>query len=304
MLDYKLLEAFAMVILEGGFEKAARKLCLTQSAVSQRVRQLEDLYGTILLKRTTPPQPTDSGLQLLIHYKKVKQLERDLDQQNSGDENTFHSLSIGVNADTLETWFFSSVQRLLHQYNIVLDLQVDDQDMTHELLKDGKVWGCISTRPTPQQGCTAEFLGAVRYGIYAAPIFKEKWFSSGINLDVFQNAPLVRFNRKDELSRKILTEIFGELPKSIADHSGLTRPPVFFVPSTEIYALFVTDGLCWGVLPEQQSKPLESSGKIVNLSPENYVDVNLFWHSWTLKSETMQCYSKHFITQAREVLHN
>ena len=58
MLDYKLLEAFAMVIIEGGFEKASRRLHLTQSAISQRVKLLEDQYGQILLKRTSPPEPT------------------------------------------------------------------------------------------------------------------------------------------------------------------------------------------------------------------------------------------------------
>jgi len=304
MLDYKLLEAFAMVILEGGFEKAARKLHLTQSAISQRIRQLEDLYGSVLLKRTTPPEPTASGLPLFIHYKKVRQLEADLDRQNTAEEPAYTTLAIGVNADTLETWFLTAVEEILRRENVVLDLQVDDQDKTHELLKDGKVWGCITNRPRPQQGCSAEYLGTVRYGIFATAAFKKRWFASGMNIEAFQNAPMVRFNRKDELSSQILTAMFGSLPEALADHSGLSQPPVFFVPSTDIYGSFVTSGLCWGVLPEQQSHPLESDGKIINLSPADSVDVQLYWHSWTLKSETMQGFSQHFIKRAKAILRN
>lgn len=302
MLDYKLLEAFAMVILEGGFEKAAQKLHLTQSAVSQRVRQLEDHCGTILLIRSTPPQPTLPGLELFIHYKKVRQLETDLQQRNTAESKSFTSLSIAVNADTLATWLFTSVQGLLEEKNIVLDLHVDDQDRTHELLKDGKVWACISSRTSPQQGCSAEYLGTVRYGIFASRDFEKRWFPSGLDIASFKKAPLARFNKKDDLSRQILTRIFGSLPEGLNDHSGQSEPPVFFIPSTDIYGLFVSEGLCWGVLPEQQSKELQSAGKIVNLSPAHHVDVRLYWHSWTLKSSSMQCYSQHFINRARDIL--
>ena len=45
MLDYKLIEALAMVTAEGGFEKAAQSLLITQSAVSQRIKALEELTG-------------------------------------------------------------------------------------------------------------------------------------------------------------------------------------------------------------------------------------------------------------------
>ncbi len=78
MLDYKLLKALAMVIDEGGFEKGAKKLHLTQSAVSQRIKMLEEYVGQILLTRTTPPAATIAGLGYLAHYRKVQQLESDL----------------------------------------------------------------------------------------------------------------------------------------------------------------------------------------------------------------------------------
>lgn len=59
--DYRVLQALDAVIRERGFERAAQKLCITQSAVSQRIKQLEYLYGQPLLIRTVPPKPTEQG---------------------------------------------------------------------------------------------------------------------------------------------------------------------------------------------------------------------------------------------------
>ncbi len=45
--NYRTLQAMYAVIRERGFdfERAAQKLCITQSAVSQRIKQLENLFG-------------------------------------------------------------------------------------------------------------------------------------------------------------------------------------------------------------------------------------------------------------------
>ena len=63
--DYRTLQALDAVIRERGFERAAQKLCITQSAVSQRIKQLENMFGQPLLVRTVPPRPTEQGQKLL-----------------------------------------------------------------------------------------------------------------------------------------------------------------------------------------------------------------------------------------------
>lgn len=295
MLDYKLLEAFAMVIIEGGFEKASRKLHLTQSAVSQRVKQLEDQYGQILLKRSSPPEPTERGLPLLVHYRQVYQLETDLYHTgNHEQQGRFASLSIGVNADSLATWFFSAVQELLQAEDIVLDLHVDDQELTHELLQDGKVWGCISTRGQPLQGCRVTPLGRVHYGIFASREFADRWFPQGFTLEAAGLAPMARYNRKDDLNSRMFSLVFQRQPEP---------PPTFFLPSTEMYAHFVAQSRCYGVLPEQQSSELQACGRLINLSPRHLVDVDLYWHSWNLRSTLMERFSHQLITRSRQLLH-
>ena len=78
MIDYKLLEACAEVIRHGSFEKAARALGLTQSAISQRVKLLEDRIGQPVIMRTKPIAATQPGERLLQHYQRVRLLEQEL----------------------------------------------------------------------------------------------------------------------------------------------------------------------------------------------------------------------------------
>ncbi len=69
--DYRTLQALDAVIGERGFERAAQKLCITQSAVSQRIKQLENMFGQPLLVRTVPPRPTEQGQKLLALLRRL-----------------------------------------------------------------------------------------------------------------------------------------------------------------------------------------------------------------------------------------
>ncbi len=64
--DYRTLQALDAVIRERGFERAAQKLCITQSAVSQRIKQLENMFGQPLLVRTVPNKAYN-GLGMPLH---------------------------------------------------------------------------------------------------------------------------------------------------------------------------------------------------------------------------------------------
>jgi hypothetical protein len=67
MLDYSALRAVAAVVQTGGFEKGARVLNVTPSAISQRVKQLEERLGTVLIERGSPCVATEQGEWLCRH---------------------------------------------------------------------------------------------------------------------------------------------------------------------------------------------------------------------------------------------
>lgn len=284
MFDYKLIQACAMVIQEGGFEKAAAALHITQSAVSQRVKQLEESVGQILLLRTTPPSPTQTGKKVLKLYHQVKHLEADLTLSLEPEDETAHtSLPIAINADTVDTWFFEAVQPFLDQENVILDLFVDDQDRTHRFLRDGQVLACISTRETALQGCSIKKIGDISYRMVAAPWFADKWFAGGLSLDSIEKAPALCFTRDDKLLDRLFEMLFPRIPNGM---------PIHYIPSSTMYINMLRQGIAYGVLPDQQSRELMASGDIIDLVPGQKVIVRLYWHYWNLKSRLLQGFTK------------
>lgn len=64
------LRAFAIIVEQGNFSKAAAKLRITPSALSQTIRDLEERLGIRLLNRTTRSTSlTDAGARLLAGFK-------------------------------------------------------------------------------------------------------------------------------------------------------------------------------------------------------------------------------------------
>lgn len=294
MLDYKLIEALAMVAQEGGFDKASQTLFLTQSAVSQRVKSLEEQTGQILIARTTPPRPTAAGRSLLKHYLQVKHLEDDLfGELGRQIEKKHTSIALAINADSLATWFLEAIQSFVQQEGILLDLRVDDQEQTHQLLKEGDVVGCISTKDKPLQGCRVEYIGKMTYQMMAAPDYARKWFPNGLTLADAAYAPAIIFNRKDELHQKLFQQALGRIPEAI---------PASYIPSSERFADFIAMGLGYGMLPYQQSEPFIKTARLINMAPGYDVPVRLYWHCWNLKSKLLDTFTQNLKARVRPLL--
>jgi LysR family transcriptional regulator (chromosome initiation inhibitor) len=294
MIDYKLLEALAMVIQEGGFEKAAQLLHLTQSAVSQRVRLLEDRTGKILLSRTTPPRATFAGEQLVKHYLQVKLLEDGLNADLKGSQETGPvKLAVGINADSLASWFLTAVGPLFSDGQLLIDLHVDDQEQTHKLLKEGAVVGCISDKLSAIQGCRVEYLGTMKYRLLASPEFIEKWFANGLTHAAALYAPAVIFSRKDNLHHKFLVHAMGRSIKLQAVH---------YMPAPEPFLEMIKAGYACGMVPDWQSGILRHNGGLVDVCAETHIAVGLHWHCWNLASTPLQTFSNKLVKEARPLL--
>jgi LysR family transcriptional regulator, chromosome initiation inhibitor len=293
MLDYKLLEALAMVSKEKGFDKAAEKLYITQSAVSQRIKLLEEQQGQILITRMSPPVPTGRGKQLIKHYSQVKQLEGELkDSHDAESDYEYTSITIALNADSLATWFLDALNPLLKKENILVDLKVDDQDQTSVFLKNGEVSGCISSAKIAIQGCNVHYLGIMEYALVCTPEFYHRWFKDGLSLNQIQKAPAVLYNRKDNLHYQFLNKLFKQ---------NLENIPVNYIPSSEKILSFITNGLAYGFIPLYQCENLLKENKILELD-DNRLQVDLYWHHWNINSNKIQALSHTIINESKKFL--
>ncbi len=294
MIDYRLLEAFAMVVQEGGFEKAATSMNLTQSAVSQRVKLLEERAGKILLSRAAPPKPTADGELLLKHFLQVKLLEDGLTAEMGSSKTVERvKLSVAINADSLASWFIHATGPLFNNGELLIDLHVDDQEQTHKLLKEGVVAGCISDKASAIQGCRVEYLGTMTYRLLATRTFIQRWFPNGLQQPELENAPAVIFNRKDALHHKSLKQVSGKSTKLQAIH---------YVPAPEQFLQMISAGYAYGMVPDWQSEALRKSGELVEIHEKANAEVKLYWHCWNLTSAPLQTFSKRLVKEAKQLL--
>ncbi len=273
--DLAQLEALAAVVDGGTFDAAARSLHLTPSAVSQRVRALEQQAGQVLVLRTRPCRPTPAGAVLVRLAGQVAVLGADATAALGLDAGLVR-VGVAVNADSLATWFPAALVGLGDE--VVLDLHREDQDRTAQLLRDGAVMAAVTADAAPVQGCRVRPLGAMRYRAMAAPALAARWFGDGPAPAAWAAAPVVAFTGDDLLQHRFVAALVGG-PAELG--------PEHHVPSHPAYVALVADGLGWGMVSEHEAEAFARSGTLVDLVPGRWLDVELYWQRWSVRAAVL-----------------
>ncbi len=272
MLDYKLLEALDAVAASGSFEGAAQRLHLTQSAISQRIRQLEERSGTVLLVRDTPVRATAAGQKLLAHVRQVRLLEAELQETLETAASDWLTLRIGVNADSLALGLIAAITPCLQAARILLDCVVADEAQTLDQLRSGEVLGCIGTQPQQIAGCGVIPLGVMQYVLVATPEFVARCFPAGLGADALADAPAAVYGQQDSIHRRWLREAWG---LQQGDY------PCHVIPDSTALFGAVRAGLAYGLVPLPQAKDALERGALCELAADEPISMPLFWHHWS-----------------------
>lgn len=283
--DPDTLECLAAIVEEGGFERAAQRLSITQSAVSQRLRSLEAQVGTVLVVRSRPLKPTPAGQLLLKHTRMMRLLRADLEHdlrelmpQSSRGQRDEDRIAVAINADSIATWALPALSPLMPE-GLAIEIIHDDQDFTHEWLREGQVMGCITSLGQALRGCRLEPLGRMDYVAVAAPRFAQQQLPDGLTPYNFHRVAFVAFNRKDDLQRDFVCRAFG-LPQATLKQ--------VYVPSSEGQVRAAAQG--WGVtvVPELLVRERLAQGELVNVATAHRYPVPLYWHCWNLSSDVLE----------------
>jgi LysR family transcriptional regulator, chromosome initiation inhibitor len=173
MIPSELIETLSTVVRDGTFDAAARTLHVTPSAVSQRIKVLEQRVGRVLVVRSRPVRATEAGEALLRLGQQLALLETETLRQlgTERDDDGFTTLPIAVDADSLATWILPPLARVAAREPVVLHLVRDDQDHTADLLASGAVMAAVTSSAVPVAGCTSTRLGRMRFRAHATPQF-------------------------------------------------------------------------------------------------------------------------------------
>lgn len=260
MLDYPALLALSEVLRRGSFEAAAQALSVTPSAISQRIRGLEDRHGTTLIDRGPPLRGTEAGLRLAAHLQQVRLLESQL---TPAPQSGPPVIGIAVNADSLATWALPPLARTPG----LIDLIIDDQDHAQDWLKTGQVSAAITSDSRAVTGCDTLPLGKMRYRATASPDFMARHMPDGPTADSLSRAPSLSFNAKDGLQNRWIMQLIG---RKLA-------LPLHRIPSSQAFAQAARLSLGWGMNPEVMVARDLERGDLVDLAPHLPLDVPLVW---------------------------
>ncbi|UVF18169.1 LysR family transcriptional regulator ArgP [Microvirga terrae] len=291
MLDYALLSALAAVVRTGSFDRAAQQLNVTPSAVSQRIKLLEERIGAVLVVRGQPCLATEIGQRLCRHVEQVAMLESSLRENLPGlePEGQPVTLRIAVNADSLATWFIPAMAKT---EGFLFDLVLDDQDCSADWLRRGEVVAAVTSHGRPIQGCDCHPLGALRYVATASPGFVERWFPAGVSAGAAARAPCLVFNQKDRLQSLWLDQALD----------GAVQPPLHWLPSSQAFVDGALAGLGWGMNPEILVQAHLRAGRLVTLKPSQPLDVPLYWQQSRIVGPLLADLTRAVLTTARAVL--
>lgn len=270
------LRTLVAVVDLGSFEAAAAHLHITQSAVSQRIRAMEESAGRILVRRERPIAATDSGEVVLRTARQMLHLEESLagEFEHSGSAQDTVVLAIACNSDSLATWFLDAMTEANSAGRVVFDIRREDESLSSELLRRGEVMAAVTSDARPVQGCRAVALGSMRYLACASPGFVARHLRDGSPTAALGRAPIVDFDRSDAHQNHHYRRLSRRQPTG----------PRHYVPSSHDHVRAIVAGLGWGLIPEQLATPWLVSGEIVDVSPDRPLDVPLFWQHWKLQS--------------------
>ena len=260
MFDPAQLAALAAVHRRGSFDLAAADLHVTASAISQRIKALEEATGALLIRRDKPCTATDTGLRLIRHHDDIALLTQTL-------ADDLHlacgpaTLRIAINADSLATWV---IPALAATPGFLYDIVIDDQDFSQGLLRSGEVTGAITSHPGPLQGCDTVPLGHMTFHAAASPAYIARWFPQGVTPDALSHAPALRFNDKDRMQAQWA-----------ARHGHHAPLQCHRLASSHGFVDACLAGLGWAMNAAALVAPHLSTGALIDLG--HPVDVPLYW---------------------------
>ena len=292
--DYKLLDALSAVMAQQSFEQAAEKLFITQSAVSQRIKSLEQSIGQPVIVRGQPITVTVAGEKLLSHYKMVQQLENELVPDLLPDEPIKPvKISFAVNADSIATWFLDAIAPVLKSNLVELDLIVKNETKTIEKLRSGEAVGAVTSHKKPLPGYQSFELGQMEFILVASPEFKQRYFADGMTKQTLRQAPGISYDAIDNMHVRFMSQHFKIEPSDYYCHR---------VRSSEAFVDLAKRGVAYCLAPRLQIKQQLVSGELINLCPEKVFIQKLYWHSWVLVRGINKQLSQQIVQYGQSVL--
>jgi DNA-binding transcriptional LysR family regulator len=158
-MNIRQIESFYWIATLGSFSAAAKRLFITQSAISSRILALEEELGALLERGGRRFKLTAKGADLFENAQKLLDLMSDIQGSAAGERKMRGTVRLGVVNSIAHTWLPRLVQELDRKYPMVdVDLQIDVSAGLESMLSSRDLDLVISVRRITGRGMKCDFL--------------------------------------------------------------------------------------------------------------------------------------------------
>ena len=287
----ELAETVAAIVDEGSFDHAARRLRISPSAVSQRLRTLESQLGRVLIIRSRPIRATADGATIVRLARQYAAVGHEAEVSLGLERQARMHVPIAVNSDSLATWLLPALEAVTRQHDVTFELLREDEARTATLLESGSALAAITSEQRPIAGCSVTALGSTEYIAVATPAFIARWFPQGITREALAEAPAIEFDRSDDVQSNWLR----------AQRVDPSLAPRHYIPASEDYAAAVRLSMGWGMLPPVQAQAYLDRGTLKRIGGDD-VREPLYWQQWNIDSSVLLALREQVVAHARAAL--
>lgn len=200
--DWGLLASWVAVIESGSVSDAGTRLQISQAAVSQRVKQLERIFSTVLLDRSTrPAQPTAAGQRL---FENAKELLTRADQMQESVRNVSRAKRMVVRfgcvdsfAATIGPLLIKALSGASHQIRLWSGISPD----LERLIDNRQLDLAVTTEMSATPGISRVQLFSERYYVALPATFDVDGFSTlG---DLSRHLQFIRYSARSLIGQQI-----------------------------------------------------------------------------------------------------
>lgn len=277
-MNLQQLVTFSTVISEGSMTAAAEKLYLTQPAVSQQIRNLEDELGVGLLDRgSRNAKPTVQG-QLLFDYAKriialTQQAQVAIQTMGEGVKGslrigTLNSLGLQLISPAISTF-------LKHNSKISISLEYQDSDTIFAALRKGALDVAILPDVSSESDEETE-------GLESRPLLRdEMWLvASGRDATVPDSVSVANLATRPYMRLTERYHGFEKLLSNALKASNVQLKPSFETNNVGTLKRVIESGLGWGFLPSHSIRKQVRMGRLTVVEvPELRYSVNVLYYA-------------------------
>lgn len=277
-MNLQQLTTFCTVLAEGSMTAAAEKLFLTQPAVSQQIRNLEEEMGVDLLVRgVRQVKPTLQGQILFDYAKRILHLTQ---QAQVAIQTMSHEVSGHLRIGTLNSiglFLVSPIIGMFLKHNSKLQIKLVYgtgekiiSDMRNNLVD-------VVVLPDLKSEFGIEFPDFEKRFLFRDEIWlvgsgRDTTLPSTIEMRHFNSKPIISFTDRYPSFRIQLDRKLQELKMEVA--------PVFETDNVGTLKRVIESGLGWGFLPSHAIKKQVRAGRMVQVQVEDLkymANVNIYF---------------------------